>query len=228
MALKAVLFGSIGTLVDSSEIQREAYNRAFAEMGLDWHWSRTSYRAMLAHPNGADGADRIREYARVRGETVSPALVHRRKVAHFVGMAHRLRPREGLREVVARAKAAGLAMGFVSTTSPDQVSLTLRVADQAVKRRDFRFVCDETMVGHEKPHPAAYFLALSELGIAPTEALAIEDTPECAKAAMAAGIPVLGAPGASARHRLFPAGVHVMDGLDPEFILAGVQSTRVV
>lgn len=228
MALKAVLFGSIGTVVDSSEIQREAYNRAFAEMGLDWHWSRASYRAMLAHPAGHNGADRIREYAQVRGETVSPALIHRRKVAHFVAMAHRLRPREGLREVVAGAKAAGLMLGFVPTTSPDQVSLTLRIADRAVKRRDFRFVCDDTMVAREKPHPEAYFLALSELGIAPTEALAIEDTPECARAAMAAGIPVVGAPGAAARHRLFPAGVHVMERLDPQIILAGVPAARVV
>ena len=38
--MTAALFGSIGTVVDTSEIQRESFNRAFAEHGLSWSWGR--------------------------------------------------------------------------------------------------------------------------------------------------------------------------------------------
>ncbi|MFT7179418.1 MAG: phosphoglycolate phosphatase-like HAD superfamily hydrolase, partial [Oceanospirillaceae bacterium] len=39
MTTKAILFGSIGTLVETSELQRRAFNQAFSEAGLDWNWS---------------------------------------------------------------------------------------------------------------------------------------------------------------------------------------------
>ena len=36
MKYKAILFGSIGTLIESSDIQRNAFNEACKEAGLDW------------------------------------------------------------------------------------------------------------------------------------------------------------------------------------------------
>ena len=38
--MPAILFGSISTVADTSELQREAFNQAFAEHGLDWRWDR--------------------------------------------------------------------------------------------------------------------------------------------------------------------------------------------
>jgi beta-phosphoglucomutase-like phosphatase (HAD superfamily) len=38
MKYKALLFGSIGTLIESSNIQRNSFNEAFKEAGLDWYW----------------------------------------------------------------------------------------------------------------------------------------------------------------------------------------------
>jgi hypothetical protein len=35
---QTILFGSISTVADTSELQREAFNAAFAEHGLDWRW----------------------------------------------------------------------------------------------------------------------------------------------------------------------------------------------
>jgi len=36
---KAILFGSIGTIVETSELQLKSFNQAFSEAGLDWNWS---------------------------------------------------------------------------------------------------------------------------------------------------------------------------------------------
>ena len=33
--MKSILFGSIGSVVESSEIQRQAFNEAFKEFGVD-------------------------------------------------------------------------------------------------------------------------------------------------------------------------------------------------
>jgi serine/threonine-protein kinase HipA len=63
----AILFGSISTVVDTSELQRKSFNRAFAEHDLDWEWSREDYLAML-ESNG--GAQRIADFASQHGQSV--------------------------------------------------------------------------------------------------------------------------------------------------------------
>ena len=45
--MKAILFGSIGTLIETSDLQREAFNQAFKEAGLDWYWDQEDYTKLL-------------------------------------------------------------------------------------------------------------------------------------------------------------------------------------
>jgi len=44
---------------DQHEVHRNAYNAAFYELGLKWHWDMETYRSLLSHP---DGRDRIFAY----------------------------------------------------------------------------------------------------------------------------------------------------------------------
>ena len=52
MTIKAVLFGSIGTIVETSNIQRQSFNKAFKKNGLDWYWTKKMYQSMLQKPGG--------------------------------------------------------------------------------------------------------------------------------------------------------------------------------
>ena len=44
--VKAIFFGSVGTLAETSELQCQAFNKAFAEAGLDWFWRPNEYREL--------------------------------------------------------------------------------------------------------------------------------------------------------------------------------------
>ena len=57
---KAILLGSIGTIVETSELQRKAFNQAFSEAGLDWNWTPDEYQTMLKK---SGGRNRIIDYA---------------------------------------------------------------------------------------------------------------------------------------------------------------------
>ena len=61
--MKSILFGSIGVLAESSEIQRRAFNEAFKEFGLDWYWNVANYIKMLEKPGGLN---RIAEYSKFK------------------------------------------------------------------------------------------------------------------------------------------------------------------
>jgi hypothetical protein len=50
--MSAILFGSISTLADTSELHRQTFDRAFKADGLDWYWHREEYLAMLENSGG--------------------------------------------------------------------------------------------------------------------------------------------------------------------------------
>ena len=52
MQFKAMLFGSIGTLAETSDIQRNSFNEAFKISGLDWFWDEDKYRNLLSKSGG--------------------------------------------------------------------------------------------------------------------------------------------------------------------------------
>jgi beta-phosphoglucomutase-like phosphatase (HAD superfamily) len=45
--LKAVIFGAIGTIAETSDLQRQAFNAAFAAAEIPWHWDQETYRKLL-------------------------------------------------------------------------------------------------------------------------------------------------------------------------------------
>ena len=110
--MSAILFGSISTLADTSELQRRAFNEAFAAHDLDWNWSRDDYRSMLAS-NG--GADRIAEYAqsaRASTSTPPPSTPRSREIFQQLLGDVGLTPRPGVVDTIDAAKANGLKVGL--------------------------------------------------------------------------------------------------------------------
>ena len=211
---KALFLGSVGTLAETSELQRQAYNAAFTRSGLDWHWSPDTYRALLHDPGGVR---RIEAEARRRAVSLDAEAVHRRKVDIFRDLVRTngLSPRPGVVETLEAARAAGLCVALVTTTGRDTVDLVLDGLGGAITAASFDFICIRSDVAKPKPAPDVYEHALNRAGIAAEAALAIEDTPESVMASLGAGIRSVALPGWAAKGRDFPDGVDVVPALSP-------------
>lgn len=57
--LQALIFDVDGTLADTERAHRAAFNHAFAEAGLDWHWDEPLYTRLL---DVSGGKERILHY----------------------------------------------------------------------------------------------------------------------------------------------------------------------
>lgn len=184
--MTAILFGSISTLADTSEMQRDAFNRAFAEHGLDWQWGRDEYRRMLG---GNGGANRIADYAAERGQEVDAAAVHATKSKLFQdSLANAtLTARPGVRETIAAAKAARAKVAFITTTSPQNVAALLTAFPDLVPG-DFDLITDTSDGYPSKPDPAVYAAAVAALAQDPAECVAVEDNIGGVQSAVAAGL----------------------------------------
>lgn len=212
--MTAILFGSIGTLAETSELQREAFNAAFAEHGLDWSWSQPEYRRMLAQ---SGGRKRIAAYAAERGESVDAAAVHATKSAIF---QRRLReqgatPREDVVATIAAARAEGVRLALVTTTTPENIAALAEALSPQVDLGDFALVLDVNAVEHPKPAGDVYRLVLEALGEAPEDVIAIEDNAGGVQAAAAAGLACLAFPGANNADHDFSLAERTIDRLTP-------------
>ena len=69
---KALLFGSIGSIVETSEIQRRSFNEAFKQYGLEWNWTKREYLSLLSK---SGGKDRISRYAKKKKDVLNSAYL---------------------------------------------------------------------------------------------------------------------------------------------------------
>lgn len=212
--MAAILFGSISTLADTSEMQRRAFNDAFAAHDLDWSWSREEYVSMLTS-NG--GATRIADYAASRGQDVDAAAIHSTKSEIFQKMvvSEGVEPRPGVLDTMASAREHGLKLGLVTTTSPDNVSALLDSFEK-ISADAFDIVVDSTKVSDNKPDPASYQFAVDGLGEDAANCVAIEDNVGGIESACAASIRCVAFPNANTAAGDFSAAVETVDRLDAD------------
>lgn len=191
--MTALLFGSISTLADTSEIQRDAFNAAFAEHGLDWTWDQQEYAGLLGS-NG--GRDRVAAYAEARGEQVDADAVHATKsrIYQETLRSSDIAPRAGVAETFRAAKEQGLKVGLVTTTSADNLAALSDALGDTVPFDQFDVVVDQSKVTARKPDAEAYTFALAQLGENADAAVAVEDNLGGVRSAQAAGVKVVAFP----------------------------------
>lgn len=219
MTPAALIFDVDGTLAETEETHRLAFERAFAEDGLDWRWDVDLYRELL-HTTG--GRERIRRFLEMRGGTPAAfpddrvGRLHRRKNEIYAELvtagACALRP--GVARLLRGARAAGLRLALATTTSRANVDALLPATLGPDGPDLFEtMVCGEDVMA-KKPAPDAYFEVLRRLALPPEACLAFEDSANGLAAARAAGLRTVVTPGLYTEHETFPGALAVLPDLD--------------
>lgn len=214
--LTTLVFGAIGTLVETSELQRQAFNEAFSEAGLGWVWGVELYQELLATPGGAR---RIELFAQQQGLELSPARVtwvHERKSAVYQASlsAGALELRPGVARLVRDALDSDLQVAWASGTSAENIKAITDAVGDALPMKDFAVVIDSSSGAAPKPAPDVYDACLRALGARAHEVVAVEDTMNSLAAAVAAGLVTVATPGAYVAHQDFSAATVVLADLD--------------
>lgn len=188
--METLLFGSIGVLAETSEMQRQALNQALSEYGTGLNWTIGTYCQHLTRPGG---------YARLisaglNAETA--AHVHTRKQDIFAEMLTAgLTPRPGIVQLIDDCHQAGVRLGFVTTTTPQTLDIIQNALKDHIDFSRFAVITNKADVTAEKPAPEVYSHALHLLSANGQSCLAIEDTEANQHAALKAGLRCLLYPG---------------------------------
>lgn len=219
MKLKAIIFDVDGTIAETEEAHRTAFNQAFTEAGRDWHWSVDDYRELLKITGGKE---RIRHFVDKTGEEASDGLVagaHARKNEIYAELiedgAVALRP--GIDRLIGEARSSNVRTAIATTTSRSNLVALLDCHFGAGSISTFDAVVTGEDVARKKPDPEVYRLTLEALGLLPEACIAIEDSRNGLLAAAACGIPVLATPSLYTSHEQFGGAAGVRADLEYPF-----------
>ncbi|MBX3605218.1 MAG: HAD-IA family hydrolase [Piscinibacter sp.] len=195
MSIEALIFDVDGTMADTEEAHRMAFNNAFERFRLDWKWSRDAYRALLLTTGGKERiaahiAATAGSSAERRRLTEMIPAIHAEKTKFYSSFvadgAIPLRP--GVRRLAQEALAAGCRLAIASTTTAANIDALLRSEFGEQGLSMFGVIACGDQVRAKKPAPDIYRLALAHLGVPPDRAVALEDSHNGLRAACGAGL----------------------------------------
>ncbi len=189
MQPQALIFDVDGTLAETEELHRHAFNAAFNAAGLPFLWDRPLYARLL---ETTGGKERIAHYLREHepDAELSPeaiAALHADKTARYAQAVASggLALRHGVARLIREAEIAGLPLAIATTTSRPSVDALLRAT---LGRQPFRVIAAGDEVSAKKPSPEVYELALRRLGLPASACVAFEDTLNGVRSAQGAGL----------------------------------------
>ena len=197
--LRALIWDVDGTLAETEhDGHRVAFNQAFAEAGLGWHWDEPLYRDLLATTGGKE---RLRAWwqqvepanAAAPETSARIARLHARKTALYIDLVARgaVQLRPGVARLLQAAREAGITLAVATTTTPDNVDALLQATLGPGTPAWFACIGAGDVVPAKKPAPDIYLWVLQRLGLAAADCLALEDSAPGSAAAVAAGLPTV-------------------------------------
>ena len=196
--LQALLFDVDGTLADTEKNgHRIAFNLAFKDAGLDWYWDENLYGDLLAVTGGKE---RMKHFV----ENYRPHYMHDKLTEEIIELQKRktffynqllsegkIPLRSGVARLINEARAAGLRLAIVTTTTPENVTtlLTHTLGKESIDW--FEVIAAGDIVPAKKPAPDIYTYTLEKMKLAPNQCLAFEDSSNGIRSTIGANIPTL-------------------------------------
>ncbi|MBP6057866.1 MAG: HAD family hydrolase [Nitrosomonas sp.] len=197
--LQAVLFDVDGTLADTEQDgHRLAFNAAFKQLNLDWHWDIDLYGELLQITGGKE---RIRHYM----EKYAPAALNRSDLADWIILLHKTKTkyfeslmengsiplRPGVARLIHELRQERIRLAIATTTTMENVTALLKSTLGEESIGWFDVIGAGDIVPMKKPAPDIYHWVLNQLQLTAQQCIAIEDSENGLKSALAADLPTL-------------------------------------
>jgi HAD superfamily hydrolase (TIGR01509 family) len=198
MIITALIFDFDGLIVDTETADYRSWQDTYADFGLEL--------PLAAWSAGIGGVNLFDPYAYLEqqvGQPLDRPAVEAVRRQRDEALLAQLPLMSGVLDYLTAAQQSGLRLAIASSSLHSWVDpllerLGLRGYFQAI-------LCRDDVGDAGKPDPAVYRAALAALDVRPYEAIALEDSPNGATAALAAGLTTVAVPNQMTQALSFPA-----------------------
>ena len=205
--IKAIIFDFDGTIIDTETAWYVVFKNAYQQYGVDLSLETYSqclgtslasfnpYTYLTTHHNISLDLEAFQtairnNYAKlIEKETIRPGILN----------------------LLQEAKEAGLKIGLASSSHREWIDKFVNLLGL---EGYFECYCTADTVKNVKPDPELYLQALEQLGVQAHEAIAIEDSPNGARAAVAAGLHTIVIKNNITKQLPFSQGHHTIESLE--------------
>jgi HAD superfamily hydrolase (TIGR01509 family) len=235
MKVEAFIFDVDGTLVDTEELHRQAYNQTFLNFGVGWDWDTDLYAELLMVSGGQARVARyidlidLSPAEKTRLRRVIPAI-HREKTRLYGELiaSNSVRPRPGVAPLIEEARLAGIRIGLVASSASANVDTLVSSALGQHLRNAVGAIVSGELVGRKKPAPDIYELILTMLRVSAAAAVAFEDSSNGLLAAQGAGLYTIVTPSRWTSAQKFDSADLVLSTLgDPDNPIDAISASRI-
>lgn len=181
MAIKAVIFDMDGVLFDTERLCMDSWLAVAGEQGIP---DMENFFPSCIGRNLADTKTLFYEFY---GQVYDYEKFRKQASVWFhdyIGQKG-IPVKKGVTELLDFLRGGGYDIGLASSTSRPTVEGHL---ERAGIRAYFQSLTTGDMVEHSKPRPDIYIMACKSMGVNPSQAMAIEDSPNGIRAAHSAGM----------------------------------------
>jgi beta-phosphoglucomutase-like phosphatase (HAD superfamily) len=195
MPLQALIFDIDGTFANTEEAHRCAFNEAFQQHGLGWHWNEPEYAELL---RTTGGKERLGAYV----DRLDAPLDEKRALRARIGAIHATKTglytqtvcsggvplRDGVASLIREARGAGVTLAIATTTTLPNIEALVKTNLGSDSLSLFRVIGAGDQVSRKKPAPDIYEWVLGQLALPVSNCIAIEDSVHGLAAAQGAGL----------------------------------------
>ena len=221
MPLELVISDLDGTILETEDYHRRAYNVLFEELGLTRRWSREDYSSRLATMGGGkfreimgwlDQEEEPREEASRR--------LYARKTELYVDLilndlhGGKLSPRPGVERLFEEILESEILLAIGSACVKWAAEKVLEATLGEALVDSLATICAGDDVASKKPDPAIYLLVAERCAVKPGNCLVLEDTGHGLQAALGAGMSCIVTPSELARNDSFSGAMMRVESLE--------------
>jgi HAD superfamily hydrolase (TIGR01509 family) len=186
--ITALIFDFDGLIIDTETPDYQAWREVFAA-----HGCALPPEVWAINVGSGHLFDPYEHLESLLGHPVDRATIRQTVRARFRALLGEPTPLPGVVAYLTAAQDLGLQVGLASSSPRAWVTGYL---EQLGLRGHFAAICTADDVARTKPEPDLYLAALARLGVAPAQAVALEDSPNGVRAAQAAGMRGVAVPNA--------------------------------
>ena len=191
MKIEGIIFDVDGTIADTEDIHRQAFNKAFSKFDLNWYWSKEKYHELLFISGGKERITRCLAEDKATKKNIGfIEELHKCKSEYYrsILLSSDISLRPGVKRLITEAKEKNIKIGIATNSSTENLQALIKKTFKVEPEKLFNTIVTNNIIIDKKPSPEVYYRALKNLELSANKCIAVEDTANGNASAIRAGL----------------------------------------